>query len=160
VPTLKRILVDVDRCSGCRLCEMVCSFNNENVFGSSVSRITVIKEDGCGLDLPILCWHCDPCNAMESCPTGALERNNECLIHVNEVKCTGCGRCLETCVIGAVKLHPERKTPLICNQCGGTPLCVGKCPTKALTYIETETQQPVLPDQIMKETLRRWRITA
>lgn len=155
---MKRILVDVDRCSGCRLCEMVCSFNNENAFGSSISKITVIKEDKFGLDLPIVCWHCNPCNAMESCPTEALERNEEGLVFVNDEKCTGCKKCLETCIIGAIKLHPQRNTPLICNQCDGNPLCVEKCPTKALTYTETKTQQPRLPNQIIKEALRRWRI--
>jgi len=157
---LKRILVDIDRCSGCRLCETVCSFNNENAFGSSISRITVKKEDSIGLDLPIVCWHCNPCNALESCLTEALERNEEGLVFVNEEKCIGCEKCLETCVIGAIKLHPKRKTPLICNQCDGKPLCVEKCPTKALTYTETGTKQPRPTDQVIKETLRRWRIIA
>jgi len=79
---------------------------------------------------------------------------------VNEEKCTGCGKCLETCIIGAIRLHPERKTPLICDQCGGKPLCIEKCPTKALRYIETERQQPKLANQIFKEALRRWGIIA
>jgi len=157
---LKRILVDVDRCSGCRLCEMVCSFSHENAFGSSISRITVVKEDVFGLDLPVVCWHCNPCNAMENCPADALERNGEGLIFVNEERCTGCGGCLEACTIGAIRLHPRRKTPLICDQCGGNPLCVEKCPTKALTYTEAETQQPRSTNQILKETLRRWRMIA
>jgi Fe-S-cluster-containing hydrogenase component 2 len=137
---------------------MICSFSNENAFGSCISRITVMKEDNFGLDLPIVCWHCNPCNAMENCPAKALERNDEGLVFVNEEKCIGCGKCSETCVVGAVKHHPERKKPLICFQCGGKPLCVQACPTKALAYIETETQQPKLPNQVIKETLRRWRI--
>lgn len=157
---MKRILVNVDRCSGCRQCEMICSFSHENTFGSSISRITVIKEDIFGFDLPIACWHCNPCNAMENCSTEALEKKKDNLIFVNEEKCVGCGRCLETCTIGAVKLHPERKTPLICDQCSGKPQCVEKCPTKALTYAETAEQQPKLPNQILEETLRRWRIIA
>jgi len=97
---------------------------------------------------------------MESCPAEALERSEEGLVLVNEEKCIGCETCLETCVIGSIKLHPERNTPLICNQCKGKPLCVEKCPTKALTYTETETHQPRSIDQVIKETLRRWRIVA
>ncbi|MHA1712328.1 MAG: 4Fe-4S dicluster domain-containing protein [Candidatus Freyarchaeota archaeon] len=157
---MKRILANVERCSGCRRCEMVCSFTHENVFSPSISRITVIKEDIFGFDLPIVCWHCDPCSAEETCPTEALERGGEGLILVNEEKCTGCGKCLETCAIGAIKLHPERNTPLICDQCNGKPLCVEKCPTKALIYVETEMQQPKPPNQVLKETLRRWGILA
>jgi carbon-monoxide dehydrogenase iron sulfur subunit len=157
---LKKILVDVDRCSGCKQCEMVCSFTNENVFSSSLTRITVMKEDILGLDLPIVCWHCKPCKAMENCPTRALERDVEGLVSVDEKKCVGCMKCLEMCVIGAIKLHPERKIPLICNLCGGRPVCVQKCPTKALTYTETEARKPRLPNQVIKEALRRWRIIA
>jgi len=157
---LKRILVNVDLCSGCRLCEMVCSFSHEKAFGSSISRINVIKEDVFGFDLPVICWHCNPCNAMENCPAEALERREEGLVFVNEEKCVGCGECLETCIIGAIKLHPETSNPLICDHCDGKPLCVEKCPTKALSYIETEKQQPKLPNRILKETLRRWRKTA
>lgn len=155
---MKRILADVDRCSGCRLCEAVCSFTHENHFGSSTSRITVIKEDGFGFDLPVLCGHCDHCNSMEKCPSKALERNAEGLIFVNEEKCTGCGKCAKACVVGAIKLHPEKFTPLICDLCGGKKSCVEKCPTRALTYTEAKMPQPKLHSKVLKETLRRWGI--
>ena len=157
---MKRILVNVDCCSGCRRCEMICSFSHENRFGSSISRITVMKKDIFGLDLPVICWHCNPCNAMESCPTQALERNEKGLVFVKEEKCVGCGICLEKCTIGAIRLHPKSKIPLICDQCDGKPLCVEKCPTKALAYIAMEEQQPKLPNQVLEEALRRWRIIA
>ena len=97
---------------------------------------------------------------MENCPTEALERNKEGLIFVEEEKCIGCGKCADTCTIGAVKLHPERNIPQVCHQCGGTPLCVEKCPSKALEYMETETQQPTLPEDVAKDTLKRWGIIA
>jgi Fe-S-cluster-containing hydrogenase component 2 len=139
---------------------MICSFNNENAFGSSISRITVIKEDIFGLDLPVVCWHCNPCNAMENCSAEALERGEDGLVLVNEEKCVGCRECSETCIIGAIRLHPEKNTALICDQCGGEPLCVEKCPTKALTYTEAEKQQPKSPNQVLEETLRRWGIIA
>ncbi|MGA2766914.1 MAG: 4Fe-4S dicluster domain-containing protein [Candidatus Bathyarchaeia archaeon] len=156
---MKRIIVDVDRCSGCRLCEAVCSFAHENLFGSSASRITVVKDDAFGFDLPVMCWHCSRCLPMETCPSKALKRNPEGLIYASE-ECIGCGKCVETCLVGAIKLHPERHTPLICDQCGGKPICVRKCPTKALTYSETNVQRPKLPVKVLEETLRKWRIIA
>jgi Fe-S-cluster-containing hydrogenase component 2 len=156
---MKRILVNVDRCSGCRMCELACSFKHEKGFRSSASRITVLKEDGLGFDLPLICWHCNHCKPAESCPTKALQRNAEGLICVNEEKCTGCGNCVELCPSGAIKLHPNKHTPLLCDQCGGRPLCVEKCPTKALTYTKTRMQRPKSPNRIFGETSRRWRIT-
>jgi len=156
---MKRILVDVDRCSGCRLCELACSFKHEKWFRPSVSRITVMKEDGLGFDLPVICWHCNRCEPAESCPANALERNAEGLICVDEEKCTGCGNCVKLCPFGAIKLHPIKHTPLLCDQCGGRPLCVEKCPTRVLTYAETRTLQPKIPNKLLEETLRRWRVT-
>jgi len=96
---------------------------------------------------------------METCPSKALKRNPEGLIYASE-DCIGCGKCVETCLIGAIKLHPERHTPLICDQCSGKPRCVKKCPTKALTYLETNAQRPKLPAKVLEETLRKWRIIA
>lgn len=155
---MKRIMANVYRCSGCRLCEMVCSFRKEQAFASSISRITVRKNDDLGIDLPIVCWHCSPCNAMEDCPSEALERNEKGLIFVNEEKCVGCGNCSETCAVGAIKLHPRKNIPQICDQCEGNPLCVQKCPTKALTYTETVELQPRLPIHVIEEIMRKWGI--
>jgi carbon-monoxide dehydrogenase iron sulfur subunit len=151
--------VEVARCSGCRLCEVVCSFAHENLFGTSFSRMNFVKEDVWGVDFPVICWHCRRCLPMENCPSKALRRNSEGLIHVNE-ECIGCGKCVEACSAGAIKLHPQRHTPLICDQCDGKPLCVRKCPTKALAYSETSVQRPKLPSEVLEKTLRKWRIVA
>ncbi len=157
---MKRILTDVGKCSGCRLCELTCSFVHENQFRPSVARIAVMKRDSFGLDLPLLCWHCNPCNSMENCPSNALERNEQGLITVNEERCSGCGKCAESCPMRAIRLHSEKKVPLICDQCRGKPLCVDKCPTKALEYIEIEARSPKLPDEVVKDALRRWKMIA
>ena len=156
---MKRILADVGRCSGCRLCELVCSFEKEKAFAPSASRITVLRDDSLGLDLPVVCWHCSPCRAMESCPQEALVRDRG-LVRVNEEDCVGCAQCLEACTIGAIKLHPGKNAAQLCDQCGGKPLCVQKCPTKALSYVETQEQPPELPDQVLKEAGKRWGIFA
>jgi len=49
--------------------------------------------------------------------------------------------------------------PLICNLCEGDPICVKKCPTKAINYIETEafTEYPQEAFEILK---KRWKIDA
>lgn len=155
---MKRILADVDRCSGCRLCETVCSFIHEDRFGSSISRISVMKEDTFGFDMPVQCWHCRSCTAVKNCPSNAMRRSREGLIYVDEKKCTGCGQCVKTCYLGALRLHPEKRSPLICDLCGGNPMCVERCPTKALTYSETELSRPKLPQKVLEDTLKKWRI--
>ena len=139
---------------------MVCSMKKEGAFASSTSRIAVRKDDRLGVDFPIVCWHCDPCVAIQNCDEKALQRNNEGLVFLEEEKCIGCGKCVETCVLGAIRLHPVGGTPLVCDQCGGTPMCVQKCPTKALMYRETAEKRPRSPDHVIKDSLRRWGIVA
>jgi carbon-monoxide dehydrogenase iron sulfur subunit len=121
--------------------------------------MTVVKEDVFGFDLPITCWHCSSCPALENCPSEAVQRSSNGLVYVIEENCVGCGKCVKACVFGAIKLHPEKCTPLICDQCGGKPLCVEKCPTKALTYSKARTR-PKLPSRVLEEMLRKWKIVA
>jgi Fe-S-cluster-containing hydrogenase component 2 len=83
------------------------------------------------------------------------------MITVNEEECVGCETCVDACSIGAINLHPRLRTPQICDLCDGNPLCVEKCPTKALTYVETEVEEEPKPrDQLIRETLRKWGFNA
>lgn len=156
---MKRIKVNVDACSGCRRCELICAFSHEKEFRPSLSRIKVVKEDSWGFDFPVLCDHCEDCPAMESCPSEALKRNTLGLITVNNERCSGCENCVRTCRLGAIRLHPDKHVPLLCDMCGGKPLCVDKCPTKALTYTEKSENQS-RRDEVMKTTLKKWRMVA
>jgi carbon-monoxide dehydrogenase iron sulfur subunit len=153
---LKRLLVDVEKCSGCRLCEMVCSFHHEKKFSPNLSRITVIKKDKYGLDSPILCHQCDPCPAIDACPNDALTKTNLGVIHVDGEKCTGCGTCVDACVFDAVKLD-ESLRPLFCDLCGGEPVCVERCPTDALVFTNSE-KVVEHPEEVFRGILRRWGI--
>ena len=130
---IRYIVVDPSKCTGCRYCEVWCSFVHEGVFSSSLSRITVVKDDVIGLDYPVVCKFCDPALCIESCPSNALIRNENNVIVVIEEKCIGCSTCINVCPYGAIKMHPIKAIPLICDLCGGEPVCISKCPTNALS---------------------------
>jgi len=153
---MKKLIADAEKCSGCRLCEMVCSFYHEAKFSPRLTRITVIKEDKYGLDYPVFCHRCDPCPAIATCPPDALSKTEFGVIHVNTEACTGCGACVDACVFDAVKLDKSSK-PLLCDLCGGEPVCVERCPTGALNFINSENgfRRPV---EVFGELLRRWGI--
>ena len=152
---MKRIAVDAERCAGCRLCEMVCSFRHEAMFGPGLSRVTVIREDKHGFDYPVLCHQCDPCPSIAACSTGALAMRGG-VVHLDEEACTGCGACVDACAYDAVKLD-ESLRPLVCDLCGGEPACVERCPTEALTFTEAEGGFDH-PEEVRRELMRRWGI--
>ncbi|MFQ6053443.1 MAG: 4Fe-4S dicluster domain-containing protein [Candidatus Bathyarchaeia archaeon] len=153
---MKRILVDALKCSGCRLCEMVCSLRHEARFSPSLSRVTVIKEDRYGFDYPVFCHQCDPCPSIAACPAGALTRIGDGTVHVDGESCTGCGACVEACTFDAVKLDGCSK-PLICDLCGGDPACVERCPTEALSFVDYEGAFHG-PEEALRGLMRRWGI--
>jgi carbon-monoxide dehydrogenase iron sulfur subunit len=153
---MKRITVDASECSGCRHCEMVCSFHHEGVFSPSLSRVTVIKEDRYGMDYPVLCRQCEVCPPIASCPTGALSKTQQGTVALNEDACTGCGVCIEACTYEAMK-PGESSEPLVCDLCGGSPVCVSRCPTGALRFEEAE-EPTERPEEVFRELRERWGI--
>ncbi len=132
---VKKLVVDISRCSGCRYCEMWCSFKHYGVFSTSLSRISIIKDDRLGLDYPSVCMFCDPAPCVDSCSTGALSKSGNGVLRVDEERCISCSACVASCPYGALKLNPITLKPIACDLCGGNPVCVLKCPTGALrTY--------------------------
>lgn len=154
--SLRRMWVDAEKCSGCRSCEMICSFKHEGKFSPTLSRIRVIKEDKHGFDYPILCRQCDPCAAVAACPVGALTKTALGITQLNKDACVGCTSCKDACSFGALELD-EISRPLICDLCGGEPICVRRCPTNAITFVESETEYQN-PELESRRLLRKWGI--
>jgi Fe-S-cluster-containing hydrogenase component 2 len=115
---------------------MVCSFKHEGLFSSSLSRITVFKEDEFGFDYPVACRQCNICLPTELCPVAALKKNNG-IIQVDYQTCIGCENCVRVCKFTAVKLNEEGK-PIVCDLCEGDPKCVLRCPTGALGFHDAD----------------------
>ncbi len=132
---MKTIISKPELCSGCRACEMACSVVHEQQFGSSVSRIRVVKMEHEGLDVPVTCHQCTEPPCMEVCPVDAITRNGKTnAILIDEEECIGCGRCVEACWAGAINFHPDKNMPFVCDLCNGNPQCVDRCPLGALVY--------------------------
>lgn len=135
---------------------MICSFSHEGKFSPHLSRITVIKEDKYGFDYPVLCHQCDICPPISVCPLSALKRNEHGVISVNKDICTGCGSCIGACIFHALKLDSFSK-PFACDLCNGNLFCVDRCPTRALTYEESEAAMNHVEEASAK-LLKRWNI--
>jgi aldehyde:ferredoxin oxidoreductase len=133
----RRLVVDAELCSGCRACEMACSFAHEGEYSPSLARLHVVKLEETGVDRPITCLRCAkaPCAAV--CPVEAISQDPVTrLVSVDADVCVGCGLCVEQCVSGVIQLRPDTDAPMLCDLCGGDPECAKKCPTGALVAVE------------------------
>lgn len=132
----KVLVARPERCAGCRLCETICSFVKEGKINPSASRVHTVRREWMGLYLPVVCQQCDPPICRSVCTFNAISRDPKTGgILVATRNCTLCMACERACPFGAIRVHPERKSILVCDLCGGAPKCVEWCPQKALQYL-------------------------
>lgn len=131
----KHLQVDLDKCSGCRTCEMVCSLTHSGECNPLKSRIRVTRMKLKGVMIPVFCRQCVNPPCAENCPVGAIYRDeNTGLVIIDYDACIGCKICVEYCPFGAITLDPETEQVIKCDLCGGDPQCVKYCIEEALIY--------------------------
>jgi Fe-S-cluster-containing hydrogenase component 2 len=130
----KLINCDAERCTGCQICEFVCSATKENRIQPRLSRIRVVRIEPM-VTTTIACRLCEDPSCVKSCPRKALSVGfGKHEVRVDDAKCDGCGWCIQACSFGSISIHPEKKTVVMCDLCDGEPQCVEFCPKKALSY--------------------------
>ncbi|MBI4286427.1 MAG: 4Fe-4S dicluster domain-containing protein [Chloroflexi bacterium] len=149
---MKMIAVDVDKCYGCRLCELACSLKYAREFNPARSRIHVhgYTEVFC---LPVTCFQCTRPYCIEVCPEDAIIKNKDTgVVKVLREKCTGCKMCTLACPFGNIAFSSEEQVVVKCELCDGAPECVAFCPTGALKFEEADTamlfKQRALAEQL------------
>lgn len=126
------IVVDSEKCTGCKSCELICSLSRSQAFNPRKARIKVFDLDYLGFSNPVLCVHCKRPRCLEVCPTGALSQTDQGIIVIDEAKCHGCRICVDECIIGAMNFDESKSLPFTCDLCGGSPMCVQWCFAGAL----------------------------
>lgn len=151
----KAFLIDVDKCTDCKLCVIACK--DEHV-GRSYSPWTKPQPDTghfwidiLSLErgriprvrmthLPLLCQHCGNAPCIKACPEGAIKRRDDGLVWIDPAACTGCGLCQEACPYDVIYMNADLGIAQKCTGCahrvddGAPPRCAEVCPHDAIVF--------------------------
>ena len=130
------IKVDTPTCTGCRICEMVCTLWHESVVNSEKARVRVSDKWEESLFEPGICRLCGDAPCVSACPTVALSQEEDSgLIRVDDELCNGCLACVEACPYDAIRYSDELSKLFVCDRCDGDPNCVKFCTIGTLTLV-------------------------
>ena len=134
----KSLHIDPAKCTGCLQCEMACSYENEQAFNPSKSRIKVFAFHEEGRFVPYTCTQCAEAWCLHACPVEAITKNPATgAMEVNEKTCVGCKVCTIACPFGTVNYNTATGKVIKCDLCQGDPACAKACPTGAITYVDS-----------------------
>jgi carbon-monoxide dehydrogenase iron sulfur subunit len=134
----KILKIDYEKCTGCRLCELVCAVKHDRVSNPIRSRIRVIKWESEGVYVPVSCQQCEDAPCVLGCPAKALSRNEDLgRVEVDYTKCIGCRTCVSVCPFGAMHFVAQDRKVIKCDLCDGDPQCVRFCDVEAVRFVDT-----------------------
>lgn len=175
------ILVDYNKCTGCRTCEAICSSFNRPVKKNGISvpgignpcysNIKVYNYNP-DADVPVVCALCNDTPCIQACPVpqDPVTKNKALFadsrthaIKNDPLRCVGCGSCKEACEsegVGIISLDQITSMPEgICTLCNGDPRCVKYCPYDALTFEKKPAHYKfdrMSKDEIAKELIKHY----
>lgn len=142
----KILVFDRRVCTGCRLCELACSFakfNNINSYERTHIR-HVIEFDRGEIEAQY-CQHCEEPLCMASCPASAIHKDeHNGIVKINPLECIGCQTCNIVCPVRSPKFYPDRKISMKCDLCDGDPACVKYCSPMAISLVTRDEADRLL----------------
>ncbi|NQT25185.1 4Fe-4S binding protein [candidate division KSB1 bacterium] len=144
----KTVVVKVERCLGCRSCELACGVAhslskdlNRAIENNERPGYRISVEAYGSRAVPVYCSHCEEAACLLVCPTGAISRGGKGEpVLADDRRCIGCKMCIQACPFGVISMKSSGKGVLKCDLCierlakGQEPACVVACPTHALVY--------------------------
>lgn len=134
---MKMLVVNPEKCSGCRICEVACSYFHEEIFNPAKSRIQIVSDKKKASFYPLICEQCEKAPCAEVCPVRAIAKNDETGAWVVDIKkCIGCKLCVQACPVGIMNFDSDAGISSKCNLCDGDPECVKHCPMGVIEYVD------------------------
>lgn len=139
------LMVDIERCTGCRACEAACKLENrlaDSIFRNRVFWVPPGSESERWEFIVTVCQQCVRPACLRACGADAIQKEPLTgVVLVNESKCTGCQECVLACPYGAISFDYRRHKADKCNLCydrresgRGGPACAAACPGRAIRF--------------------------
>ncbi|MFO0754702.1 MAG: 4Fe-4S dicluster domain-containing protein [Thermodesulfovibrionales bacterium] len=105
------MVIDLNRCIGCRSCAVVCKIHNSLPPGTWWQRVETVGStehmvpsgetpDVSETFLPVPCMHCENAPCVKACPVGATWQREDGIVLVDYERCIGCRYCMTACPYG------------------------------------------------------------
>jgi len=152
------LMIDLNRCIGCKTCVVACRNFKELVDHSQMPNeipyyIRVeSKRTGTYPKIVVDSWvmpcqHCTDPECIKACPekASAITKNENGVVLISEEKCTGCRLCVKACPYEVIMYNDVTKKAHKCDLCwdriqkGLIPICADQCISDAVTFGEVET---------------------
>ncbi len=168
---MKRLLIDLDICSKCEECAVLCSY----IQHPANNGITTLREFA---HFAVICRRCDEAPCVASCPWKALELQPVPYAGETSVaetpktlkrymmRCTSCKNCSRACPFGVI--YPET-IPFVISKCdycmgrlrdGEVPICLQSCTQGGIKYDEFQEKREegifAVSGHLMVKTAFKW----
>jgi len=138
----KYLVVEYQKCTGCRLCALACSLEKTGTSNTARARIRIADWAEKGFIVPIVCQDCAEPICINACKEQAIIRDVETgAITIDRRRCTNCKICIQVCPFGGPSFDPVAKEVVLCDHCSGNPACVEVCSRGALRYIAIDDEE-------------------
>ena len=135
----KILTISPEKCTNCRSCELICSFNKTGEFNPREAAVNVLFYEEAAISVPVMCMQCEDAACIKVCPVDAIHRDKNGAVLPDPKKCIGCKLCISACPMGNISFSTVQKKIVKCNLCGGDPMCAKVCPSGAIQYVEGTT---------------------
>jgi Fe-S-cluster-containing hydrogenase component 2 len=130
------LAIHPEKCTGCRQCELACSFVQAGAFQPARSLVRVHVFDEQASFAPYTCFQCEESWCMQVCPVNAIDVDPATGARiVLDPVCVGCKLCVIACPFGTIFFDAGTGTAAKCDLCAGEPACARACPTGAIEAV-------------------------